>query len=230
MANKNTAYQNLTKFFNINTFSTADIGNDNKKVIIRGDSVDDVRRKGLELQQRTELERKFFKGIDQGFQKAMQYEAARLPAYLDYEGMEYYPIIASALDLYMEEVTNINDKGQMLNIYSNNQRIKDSLDELFYDILNVNVNLPFWTRSLVKYGDNFLNILGEKEKGIINARQLVNYDMERYEKVEDGKPVIRFKNRTTSELYNTFEIAHFRLLGDSRYLPYGSSLRSEERV
>ena len=46
MANKNTTYQNLTKFFNINTFSTADIGNDNKKVIIRGDSVDDVRRKG----------------------------------------------------------------------------------------------------------------------------------------------------------------------------------------
>ena len=228
MGNKNTAYQNLTKFFNINTFSTDDINN-NKKIIIRGDSIDDVKRKGLELQQRIELERKFFKGIDQGFQKAMQYEAARLPAYLDYEGMEYYPIIASALDLYMEEVTNINDKGQMLNIYSNNQRIKDSLDELFYDILNVNVNLPFWTRSLVKYGDNFLNILSEKGKGIINARQLVNYDMERYEKVEDGKPVIRFKNRATSEIYNTFEIAHFRLLGDSRYLPYGSSLLNKIR-
>ena len=43
----------------------------------------------------------------------------------------------------MEEVTNINDKVKCLNIYSNNQRIKDSLDELFYDILNVNVNLPF---------------------------------------------------------------------------------------
>ena len=228
MANKNTAYQNLTKFFNINTYNTGDIDN-SKRVILRGDSIEDIKRKGLELQQKTELERKFFKDIDHGFQKAMQYEAARLPAYLDYEGMEYYPIIASALDLYMEEVTNINDKGQMLNIYSNNFRIKESLEELMYDIVNVNVNLPFWTRSLVKYGDNFVNIYGEKKTGITNIRQLVNYDMERYEKVEDGKPVIRFKNRTSSELYNVFEVLHFRLLGDSRYLPYGSSLLNKVR-
>jgi len=97
----------------------------------------------------------------------MQYEAARLPAYLDYEGMEYYPIIASALDLMMEEATTIGEDGKMLKIYSDKGRIKSHLEELFYDIINVNVNLPFWTRNLVKYGDNFVYMLGEKHQRIL---------------------------------------------------------------
>lgn len=228
MANKNTVYQNLSKFFNINTYNTDNIEK-NKRVIIKGDSIDDIKRKGLELQQRIELEKKFFKNIDHGFQKAMQYEAARLPAYLDYEGMEYYPIIGSALDLYMEETCNINDKGQILNIYCNNNRIKESLEDLFYNIVNVNTNLPFWVRNTIKYGDNFVNVIGQKKDGITNVRQMVNYDIERYEKIEDGKPIIRFKNRTTSDIYNVFEILHFRILGDDKYLPYGSSILNKVR-
>ena len=228
MANKNTVYQNLSKFFNINTYNTDNIEK-NKRVIIKGDSIDDIKRKGLELQQRTELEKKFFKNIDHGFQKAMQYEAARLPAYLDYEGMEYYPIIGSALDLYMEETCNINDKGQILNIYCNNNRIKESLEDLFYNIVNVNTNLPFWVRNTIKYGDNFVNVIRQKKDGITNVRQMVNYDIERYEKIEDGKPIIRFKNRTTSDIYNVFEILHFRILGDDKYLPYGSSILNKVR-
>lgn len=225
---KNTAYQNLTKFLNINTYNTDNV-DDNKKVIIKGKSIDDIKRKGLEYEQRSNLRDKFFKNIDHGFQKAMQYEAARLPAYLDYEGMEYYPIIGSALDLFMEEATNINDKGQMVNIYSNNERIKNSLEDLLYNIVNVNTNLPFWVRNVVKYGDNFVNVYGVKKEGIISVRQMVNYDIERYEKVEDGKPITKFKNRTTSDIYNVFEILHFRLLGEDKYLPYGSSVLNKIR-
>ncbi|MFW6272687.1 MAG: portal protein, partial [bacterium] len=229
MANKNTVYQNLSKFFNINTYNTGNVDG-KKKVLVKGDSVDDIKKKGLELQQRKDLEQKFFKNIDLGFQKALQYEAARLPAYLDYEGMEYYPIIGRALDLYMEESTNLNERGEILNIYSNNRRIKESLYDLFYNIVNVNTNLPFWVRNVCKYGDNFCHVIGEKKEGITNVRQLVNYDIERYEKVEDGKPIIRFKNRTTTDIYNVFEILHFRLLGDDKYMPYGSCLLSDSYV
>jgi hypothetical protein len=159
----------------------------------------------------------------------MQYEAARLPAYLDYEGMEYYALIASALDLLMEEATTIGEDGKMLKIYSDKGRIKTHLEELFYDIINVNVQLPFWTRNLVKYGDNFVYMLGEKKKGITVVKQMVNYEMERIERIHRGKADVRFKQRETSDDFNIFEIAHFRLLGDDKYMPYGSSILNKIR-
>jgi hypothetical protein len=89
------------------------------KIIIKGNTPEEIHRKGLELEQKRELQNKFFRTTDRGFQKALQYEAARLPAYIDYEGMEYYPIISSALDLFMEESTTIGFNGKMLNVYSN---------------------------------------------------------------------------------------------------------------
>lgn len=231
MANKNkTVYQNLNSMMNLDG-----TGNDiveplqNKKVVIRGNSPDEIKRKGLELQQQQALKDKMFSTVDHGFQKAMQYEAARLPAYLDYEGMEYYPIIASALDLLMEEATTIGSDGKMLKIYSNKERIKNHLEELFYDIANVNVNLPFWTRNLVKYGDNFVYMLGEKKRGITFMKQMVNYEMERVERIHKGKMDLKFKQRETNDSFNLFEIAHFRLLGDDKYLPYGSSALNKIR-
>lgn len=227
---KNTLYQNLTKLFNIDSgFEATQTGEQNKKIIIKGSSPEDIQRKAMELSQKKSLEDKFFKNIDSGLQKSMQYEAARLPAYLDYEGMEYYPIIASALDLYMEEITNLDENGEMLKIYSENPRIKDSLISLFHNVLNVNVNLPFWSRSLIKYGDNFVNIIGEKGKGITQVKQMINYDIERLESVIDGVPTVRFKNRITGDVYNIFEVIHFRILGDSKYIPYGSSILNKVR-
>lgn len=143
--------------------------------------------------------------------------------------MEYYPIISSALDLFMEEATTIGVNGKMLNIYSNKERIKLLLEEFFYDIVNVNTNLPFWTRNTCKYGDNFVLLYGERKKGITTVKQLVNYDIERMERIINGKPVIKFKERMTGDEFNVFEIAHFRLLGDDKYLPYGSSVLNKVR-
>jgi len=231
MAKQNkTVYQNLNSMMNLDG-TGYDIVEplQNKKVVIRGNSPDEIKRKGLELQQQEALKNKMFSTIDHGFQKAMQYEAARLPAYLDYEGMEYYPIIASSLDLLMEEATTIGSDGQMLKIYSDKERIKNHLEELFYDIVNVNVNLPFWTRNLVKYGDNFVYMLGEKKRGITFMKQMVNYEMERIERIHNGKASVKFKQRETNDEFNLFEIAHFRLLGDDKYLPYGSSTLNKVR-
>jgi hypothetical protein len=227
-----TVYQNLNKMLNLDGlgFENNTPTNQNKsKIIIKGNSPEDVRRKGLELQQKKDLEQKFFRTTDRGFQKALQYEAARLPAYLDYEGMEYYPIIASALDLFMEEATTIGTNGKMLNIYSNKERIKFHLEELFNDVINVNVNLPFWTRNTCKYGDNFVLLYGVKKKGITHVKQMVNYEVERIERVHEGKPTVKFKERLTGDDFNVFEIAHFRLLGDDKYLPYGSSILNKVR-
>lgn len=232
---KGTIYQQLNKMLNLDGFgfedqnSSINVPNSKEKVIIKGNSPEEIHRKGLELEQKKKLQNKFFRTTDRGFQKALQYEAARLPAYIDYEGMEYYPIISSALDLFMEECTTIGVDGKMLNIYSNKERIKFLLEEFFYDIVNVNTNLPFWTRNLVKYGDNFILLYGERKKGITHVKQLVNYEIERFERIQEGKPVVKFKERMTGDEFNVFEIAHFRLLGDDKYLPYGSSILNKVR-
>jgi hypothetical protein len=239
--NKGTIYQQLNKLMNLDGFgfqdnqapmlqqSVSQQPQERGKIVIKGNSPEEIHRKGLELEQKRELQSKFFRTTDRGFQKALQYEAARLPAYIDYEGMEYYPIISSALDLFMEEATTIGLNGKMLNIYSNKERIKYLLEEFFYDIVNVNVNLPFWVRNTVKYGDNFVLLYGERKKGITHVKQLVNYEIERIERIQNGKPIVKFKERMTGDEFNTFEIAHFRLLGDDKYLPYGSSILNKIR-
>ncbi len=235
---KGTIYQQLNKMLNLDGFGFQDAQpaisqstpvKQPPKVIIKGSSPEEVMRKGLELQQKKDLQNKFFRTTDRGFQKALQYEAARLPAYIDYEGMEYYPIISSALDLFMEEATTIGFNGKMLNIYSNKERIRTMLEEFFYDTVNVNVNLPFWVRNTVKYGDNFVLLYGERKKGITHVKQLVNYEIERFERIQNGKPTVRFRERMTGDEFNVFEIAHFRLLGDDKYLPYGSSVLNKVR-
>jgi len=237
---KLTIYQQLNKFLNLGAIDMANAtptvqqsvsGPPPKedKVIIKGMSPQEIHQKGLELEQKRELQNKFFRTTDRGFQKALQYEAARLPAYIDYEGMEFYPIISSALDLFMEESTTIGFNGKMLNVFSNKERIKYLLEEFFYDIVNVNVNLPFWVRNTVKYGDNFVLLYGERKKGITHIKQLVNYEIERFERIQNGKPLVKFKERMTGDEFNVFEIAHFRLLGDDKYLPYGSSILNKVR-
>jgi hypothetical protein len=230
-----TVYQQLNRILNLDGFESSDQSPiiaptpQQTKIIIKGNSPDEIKRKGLELEQKRELQKKFFRTTDRGFQKALQYEAARLPAYIDYEGFEFVPIISSALDLFMEESTTIGLNGKMLNIYSNKDRIKSLLEEFFYDIVNVNVNLPFWVRNLCKYGDNFCLLYGERKKGITTVKQMVNYEIERFERIKDGKPIVKFKERMTGDEFNTFEIAHFRLLGDDKFLPYGCSVLNKIR-
>lgn len=230
--NKGTIYQQLNSYF----FGVDNTINGNaiqqpqqQKIIIKGNSPEEIRKKGLELQQKQDLLSKFNKTTDRNYQKALQYEAARLPAYMDYEGMEYFPLISSALDLFMEEATTIGSNGKMLNIYSNNERIKVALEDLFYNIIKINVNLPFWTRNVTKYGDNFVLLYGERKQGITHVKQMVNYEVERIERIENGKPTTKFKERLTGSEFNIFEIAHFRLLGDDKFIPYGSSILNKVR-
>jgi len=164
--NKRTIYQNLNSVLNLDGFADKNsqvVQSEPKKIIIRGDSPEDIQKKSLEIQQRDSLWKKFFKATDHGFQKAMQYEANRLPAYHDYEGMEYYPLIASALDLFMEEATIVGNSGKMLNIYSNKPRIKEELEDLFYNKLSININLPFWTRNMPVKWDSIIPLLDGTE-------------------------------------------------------------------
>jgi hypothetical protein len=203
--------------------------NKEEKIIIKGDSYEDVLKKQIEVQQQEQLYSQFYKVEKNQLQKTMQYEAQRLPAFMDYEGMEYYPMIAAALDLYAEEATTTGENGKMLNIYSKSDRIKKILEDLFYDVLNINTNLISWTRTVIKYGDNMIYLLPEKGKGITMVKQLPVFEMERKEDVINNKLKVWFKRRDTGQEFTPMEIAHFRLAGDDKYYPYGSSILNKGR-
>ena len=72
-------------------------------------------------------------------------------------------------------------KGKNFHIYSDNANIKAALDELFYDILNVDFNLRVWFRNLVKYGDLFLYNEVAPGVGVVNVQAINVNEVEREE-------------------------------------------------
>jgi hypothetical protein len=151
----------------------------------------------------------------------------RMQLYADYEMMDKDPIISSALDIYSDESTLKDQFGDVLTIRTNNTQIQKILYNLFYDILNIEFNLWSWIRQMNKYGDFFLKLDIAEEIGVINVRPFSSYEMERYEEFDEqtGEYTIKFKNVADSNSdYDTHEIAHFRMLSDSNFLPYGRSM------
>jgi len=151
----------------------------------------------------------------------------RMQLYTDYEMMDKDPIISSALDIYSDESTLADQFGDILSIKTNKTHIQKILYNLFYDILNIEFNMWPWIRNLCKYGDFFLKLDIADEIGIINARPLSVYEIERLEEfnVEQGEYEIKFRHSSTEQMsYDVFEIAHFRMLSDSNFLPYGRSM------
>jgi hypothetical protein len=151
----------------------------------------------------------------------------RLQLYADYEMMDKDPIISSALDIYSDESTLADQFGEILTIKTNNTRIQKILYNLFYDVLNIEFNMWTWIRNMTKYGDFFLKLDIADEVGILNARPFSSYEMERWEEYNEstGEYDIKFKNIASEQMtYDVFEIAHFRMLSDSNFLPYGRSM------
>jgi hypothetical protein len=173
------------------------------------------------------------------FQQSIHYETTRIGSYSDFENMEFYPEIAAALDIMMEEATTVNDNGEVLNIYSDSKRVKKILKDLFNNRLDIHTTLPMWTRNTCKYGDDFVYLNIDDKAGIIGARQMPNFEMERregniYDAIsrttddsDDGKVKFFWKGRDIE--FSSWQMAHFRLLGDDRRLPYGTSVLEKAR-
>jgi len=157
----------------------------------------------------------------------------RMSRYSDFSEMEATPEIGSALDIYAEETCSSDDKGKVLHIYSENSRIQVILEELFYDVLNVDFNLTMWIRNLVKYGDFFIFNDISPEFGVINAYPIAISEIEREEGFDVEDPMaVRFRWITQGNtVLENWQVSHFRLLGNDAFLPYGSSvLESARRI
>ena len=136
------------------------------------------------------------------------------------------PEIASSLDIYADETCAQDDRGRVLHVYSENEKVKEILEELFYDVLNVEFNLRSWVRNLVKYGDFFLYCDVSPDHGVLNVFPIPVNEIIREENYDPDDPLaVRYKWVTMgNKSLENWEIIHFRLLGNDAFLPYGSSI------
>jgi hypothetical protein len=151
----------------------------------------------------------------------------RMQLYTDYEMMDKDPIISAALDIYADESTLADQFGDILTIKTSKTQLQKILYNLFYDVLNIEFNLWPWIRNMAKYGDFFLKLDIAEELGVINARPFSSYEVERWEEFaeDSGEYKIKFRHASSPNLmYDVFEVAHFRMLSDSNFLPYGKSM------
>ena len=171
--------------------------------------------------------RKHAQGSYGGYDSNHYSQQSRMQLYTDYEMMDKDPIISSALDIYSDESSLADQFGEILTIKTNKTPIQKVLHNLYYDILNIDFNMWPWIRNLCKYGDFYLKLDISDGLGIMNARPLSAYEIERLEEFneETGEYEIKFRH-SYSELdeYDVFEIAHFRMISDSNFLPYGRSM------
>ncbi len=158
----------------------------------------------------------------------LAYQGARLQLFRDYDIMDNDAIIASALDIYADETTIQSEDGESLIIESQNEKVREILHNLFYDILNIEFNLWPWVRNMCKYGDFFLFMEITEKYGIVNVLPLSVYDTIRVEGENPANPYeVYFQTlgvQTPKDRFENYEVAHFRLLADSNFLPYGKAM------
>jgi hypothetical protein len=183
-----------------------------------------------------------------GQQLNVNYQYLRAQLYSDYDVMDNDAIVASALDIISDECSLKNEMGEVLQIRSSDEDVQKILYNLFYDVLNIEFNLWSWTRQMCKYGDFFLKLEIAEKFGVYNVIPYTAYHIERQEGFSAETPTaVRFKfspdgyssgtagsgtytvpnfgqrNNETGIFFDNYEMAHFRLLTDVNYLPYGRS-------
>jgi len=169
-------------------------------------------------------------------QSSLAYQQVRIDLFRDYDSMDTDPILSSALNTYADECTTRNEMGGVLKIHHDDDNVKQILENLFYDIMNVEFNLWPWTRNLVKYGDLFLQLEIADKLRIVNVMPLSNYEVSRVEQFDPENPqrvkfvYAPYQNptggyaQTSKKEFENYEMAHFRLNNDSNFLPYGKSM------
>ena len=167
--------------------------------------------------------------------------------YRDADLMDAFPEIGAAMDIVSEESCYINDSGSMVNITSRSARVKNILEDLFVNRLSIHTVLPMICRSMCKYGNTFMLLNIDGKNGVLGWKQLPVYEMERWENGQNSPYATPIANLNTVDEnapqdtkfvwvgqndyipYRNWQVAHFRLLYNSIYLPYGVSFLNSAR-
>jgi len=227
-----------------------DMGSNGHKVLYRTTNKDDYEQKKLELQQDKYLQDRWYKAnINLSVTAYSGLNNVKL-MYRDADLMDAFPEIGAALDTYAEESCICNSDGNVVNVYSKSERIKSILEDLFVNRLNIQLTAPMIIRAMCKYGNQYMMLDVDHKNGVKGWRQLPVFNMER---IENGiqnpygagmSIAVNGINKDERDLSTQFiwlddnnsqvpfrdwQIAHFRLLTNSLYLPYGISILNAGR-
>jgi len=157
-------------------------------------------------------------------------EQNRGERYMDFDQMEFTPEIASSLDIYADEMTTFSDLQPLMRIECYNDEIRSVLKTLLYQVLNIEFNLYGWARSMCKYGDYFLYLDVDEKLGLKSVLALPTDEIERLEGEDKTNPnYLQFQWNASGMTFENWQIAHFRILGNDKYAPYGTSVLDPSR-
>lgn len=248
MEKKLTIFQRLGRLMlgdkNISNINTYQVQPD---VLFKTSSPEEYKKKSLELKQQHLLAKQWKKANYDINNKSIAGLNNIKMMYRDADLMDAFPEIGTALDIVSEEVCFIPTHGFMVNVTSKSERIKSILQDLFINRLSINTLLPMIARATCKYGNQFMLLNIDKNNGIIGWKQLPVYEMERYENGLDSKFSNSYANLNNIDIdkedstkfiwmgqneyipYRNWQVAHFRLLYDNIFLPYGCSMLNKAR-
>jgi len=143
-----------------------------------------------------------------------------------------------------------NDKGMIVNVYSKSDRIKSILEDLFVNRLNIQLTGQMIIRAMCKYGNQFMLLDIDNKNGVKGWKQMPVFNMERIENgiqnpygagasiavngitkdnADMSTQFIWLDDNNSQIPFRDWQIAHFRLLTNSLYLPYGVSYLNAAR-
>lgn len=222
---ENITYKKLTKFFSgpIAQYKTQNVRNHRRQQLDKY-ATKFVDALGNKFQRSSN--NRIFQHLNSEYLAAME----RGSRYTDFEQMEYDPILASALDIYADEMTTHNQFRKILNIKCGKDEIKAVLETLFYDVLNIEYNLHGWCRDTCKYGDKFMYLDVDPETGVRQLIGLRPIEMERIEgRDETNANYTQFRWNSSGAVFESWQVAHFRFLGNDKYAPLGTSVLDPAR-
>ncbi len=221
--------------------------NSNSNVIATASSKEEYDKKLLQAKQQALLGKQWIKAnYDITNQSLAGLNDVKL-MYRDCDLMDEFPELGAALDIYSEECCFINDDGFMVNVSSRSDRVKKILEDLFINRLSIHTMLPMICRSTCKYGNTFMLLNIDGKNGVMGWKQLPVYEMERWENGQNTpfatqNITLNNANENASQEtkfvwvgqtdyipYRNWQVAHFRLLYDSIFLPYGCSALNKAR-
>ena len=179
-----------------------------------------------------------------------QHEQNKKERYKEFEVMDDYPEVAAAYDIYADDTTQKNLRGERWQIVHDNQLVVEEIKELFKTI---RLDRFYWDicRNTYKYGDSYIELVvdlnnpnrGVQRIKILNPNYLVRVENE-FGYLTDFLQEIPNKNEwdaygmqaanMANKSYITLDknqIVHFRLhTSDPVYYPYGKGIAASART
>ena len=181
---------------------------------------------------------------DNAMESLAGYNAVKL-MYRDVDLMDGTCEIGTALDIISEEACPISSDGFMINVYSRSKRTKSILEDLFVNRLHIYTELPMIARHVIKYGNTFMLLNIDKSNGVMGWMMMPVYEVDREEngyglgymssipqqtgEIKPDETHFVWKGHNGDNPYFNWQVAHFRLLNDSFFLPYGVSMLHKAR-